>query len=175
MSALSLEIVVALAQLPRGAGSSELARIVEGPKTSVQSALRLLVRHGIVAQANGQFSLVDQRPGVAELVALGLRLGEPVDTIRLVLRASDVVEFACVDAGGFIVGERVRAEPDEAEAFESSLAAIARGRADTPIVLRFELDELARITHSAIGLRTRVAAAEILKGGIRRLGPSGAA
>src|SRR5207248_10297409 len=92
LSALSLEIVVALAQRPRGAGSSELARIVEGPKTSVQSPLRLLVRHGIVAQAAGQFSLADQRPGVPELVALGLRLGDPVDTIRLVLRASDVVE-----------------------------------------------------------------------------------
>jgi hypothetical protein len=125
-------------------------------------------------QSEAQFTLPDQRRGVKELVALGLRLPESDQAIRLVLRASDVVEFACVDAGGFIVGERARVEEGEAEAFEASLETIARDRADVLPVLRFELDELVRITHSAIGLRTRVAAAEIVKGGVRRLGPSAA-
>jgi hypothetical protein len=140
----------------------------------VQSALRVLVRHGLVVQSEAQFTLADQRRGVKELVALGLRLPESDQAIRLVLRASNVVEFACVDAGGFIVGERARVEEGEAEAFEASLETIARDRADVLPVLRFELDELVRITHSAIGLRTRVAAAEIVKGGVRRLGPSAA-
>jgi hypothetical protein len=174
ISALSLDLAVALAQRPRGAGSTELARIVDGPKTTVQSALRVLAQHGLVARSGRQFTLARQRPGVEELVTLALRLPEPEAAIRLVLRASDVVEFACIDPGGFIVGERLHVEGDEMEAFETSLQTIAQERADVLPVLRFELGELVRITHSAIGLRTRVAGAEIVKGRVRRLGPPAA-
>lgn len=171
LSALSIDLVIALAQRPDGIGAGELARIVDGPPTSVQNALRRLTIHGLVTRRVSRWTLESSHPAASELVSLGLRLAAPQEALRLVLCASDRVEFACMDGGGFIVGTGTRATPKAAGAFATSLEAIRRGREDVPIVLQFEIDELARIIHSAILLRTRIGSADVLKGGIRWAGP----
>ena len=82
LSALSIDLVVALAQRPAGVGAGELARIVGGAPTSVQNGLRLLAAHGLVLRGASRYALVPGHPAAAELVALGLRLLAPESAIR---------------------------------------------------------------------------------------------
>ena len=174
LSALSIDLVVALAQRPAGVGAGELARIVRGAPTSVQNGLRLLAAHGLVLRGASRYAFVPGHPAAAELVALGLRLVAPEAAIGLVLRACDSVEFASVDLTGFVVGTRPDASSESMAILESSLATIRRDRENVPVVLRFDSDELTRILRSAIGLRLRVMTATILKGTVRPVGPSAA-
>ena len=172
LSALSLDLIIALAQRRGGIGSSELTRIVVGPPTTVQNSLRLLVAHGLVTRSGTRFALARAHPAAGEAVALGLRLAPPGAAMRLVVRASDSVEVAIADEMGLIVGLRADADPESLALLDSSLATIGRDRSDVPQVLRFETRELARILHSALGLRSRVAVADIVKGTVRPAGPS---
>ena len=175
LSALSLDLIIALAQRPHGVSASELARVVGGAPTSVQSSLRLLTDHGLVTRGGGaRYRLSAQHPAAADAVALALRLAAPDAATRLVLRASDSVEFAVVDETSFVVGTRADAEPDSRAALDSSLATIRRDRPDVPPVLRFETEELRRILRSALALRRRVTAGEVVKGVLRPAGPSAA-
>ncbi len=172
ISALSIDLLVALTQRPDGMGAGELGRLVDGAPTSVQSSLRTLATHHLIRRDGAKYLLAADHPGVEELVAAGLRLSSPEEALRLVLRASDSVEFASQDAGGFVVGLREKPNPASMAALERSLATISRGRPITvPTVLRFEIDELARIVHSAMGLRSRLRSATILKGAVRTPGP----
>jgi hypothetical protein len=164
---------VALAQRPDGVGTgaAALARTTQGAPTSVQNSLRSLAAHGLVRRGPGGYALAADQPAAEELIALGLRLAPPRAAIGLLIRANDSVEFACVDETGFIVGMQPNPAPDALARFETSIETIHRGRSDVPVVLRFDTDELARILRSALGLRTRVASAEIVKGGVRGVGP----
>ena len=172
LSALSIDLVVALAQRPAGVGAGELARIVDGAPTSVQNALRLLAAHGFVTRGSSRFALARDHPAAAELVALGLRLPPPDAAIRLVLRASDIVDFAAVDNAGFVIGTRPGTGTALLDALDDALATIRRDRAESMSVLRFESGELGRILNAAVGLRRRVLEAQIIKGVVRPVGPS---
>jgi hypothetical protein len=171
LSALSLDVVVVLSLRPQGASGGELARLTGAAPTSVQNTLRLLAGHGLVMRRSAMHVLSFDHAAVPDIAAVGLRLRAPRDAMSLILRASDAVEFACVDAAGFVIGTRVHPDPASSAAFEAALATIRRDRPDVPVVLRFETEELARILHSALGLRTRVASAEVIKGLVRRVGP----
>src|SRR5215210_1373052 len=82
LSALGLDLIVALDQRANGTGSSELARIVGGAPTSVHHSLGLLVAHGIVRRQSSAYTLASEHPAFAELVAVGLRLPAPTAAIR---------------------------------------------------------------------------------------------
>jgi hypothetical protein len=130
------------------------------------------VANQIVRREGSAFMLLPERVGVRELVALGLRLPSPTEVIRVVLRANEAVEFACLDASGFVVGERGASTEHAVGLLDATLDDIRRDRTDAvPVVLRFETGELIRILRSAVGLRTRVAMAEVVKGSVRRMGP----
>ena len=171
LSALSLDLIVALAQRPDGLGAGELTRIVAGPPTTVQNSLRLLTTHGLVIRDGSRFTLAGTHPAAAEVVALGLRLPPPDAATRIVVRANTSIEFAVADETGFIVGTRAEPDPEAVALLDSSLATIGRGRPEAPPVLRFETHELGRILRSAVALRRRVAAAEVIKGTVRAAGP----
>ena len=173
LSALSLEIVVALGQRPSGMGAGELARITRGAPTSIQNQVRGLVGGQIVARDAGRLALNPAHPARAELVALGLRLAPPRIAMRLVVSANPAVEFATVDDGGFVMALSDKPAVEDLATLDTALAIIRRDRADVPMIVRFSMEDLARILRSAVGLRTRIAAAELLKG-VRRTGPSGA-
>jgi hypothetical protein len=162
---------VVLSQRPTGVGAGELARLADAPPTSVQNTLRLLVVNGLVSRRASRYFLSTDHPAVAEVVAVGLRLAPPQDALLLVIRASEYVEFASLDEAGFVIGTRTNPDPDSASAFEAAIATIRRDREDVPVMLRFETEELARILQSAVGLRTRIAAAHAVKGIVRRPGP----
>jgi hypothetical protein len=148
-----------------------LARIVDGPPTTVQNSLRQLVTHGLVTRDGARFILSELHPAAAEVVALGLRLPAPEAATRIVVRANTSIEFAVVDETGFIVGTRAEPGAESVALLDSSLATIRRGRPEVPPVLRFETHELGRILRSALGLRSRVAAADLVKGTVRPAGP----
>jgi hypothetical protein len=175
LSALTLDVVVALAQRPNGAGATDLARMVRGAPTSVQNCLKLLVTHGLLDRDGLDYRLRREHPAMPELVALGLRLPDPLDAIRIVVRANDAVEFAAVDDGGYIVGTAASPSPAVAGILDDSLETIRRGRTPPPHILQFPMEDLVRILRSAMGLRGRLAAAQIEKGGIRRLSQMGEA
>jgi hypothetical protein len=173
LSALSIDMLVALAQRPDGFGAGELGRIVEGAPTSIQNNFRVLLGHGLAERQGSRYVLASDTPGVEELVGAGLRLAAPAQALRLVLRANSAVEFASEDLGGFIVGLRAKADPSAMEALERSIATVRRGRpVAVPAILRFEMEELSRIMHTAVGLRTRIASAMVLKGVVRSPGRS---
>jgi len=175
LSALSLDILIALDQAVGGLGAGPLGRVVDGPPTSVQNNLRVLLAHGLVQRTATRYSLVADAPAAEELAAAGLRLASPDAAIRLILRANPAVEFACQDPGGFVVGQATNADETAIVALERGIATIRRGRsAAVPPVLRFQIDELSRILHSAMGLRTRVASAVVVKGAVRAPGRSAA-
>jgi hypothetical protein len=168
LSAISLDIVVALAQRPDGMGAGELGRIVDGAPTSVQNNLRVLLAHGLIHRSASRYLLTVDQPGVEDLVAAGLRLSKAEAALRLVLRASESVDFACEDSGGFIVGMKAKVDPASMAALEQSLATVRRGRpVSVPAILRFDVDELTRLIHSAVGLRARIGSATVLKGFVR--------
>jgi hypothetical protein len=162
---------VVLSQRPTGLGAGELVRLTDAAPTSLQNTLRLLVANGLVGHRSSRYFLSTDHPALAEVVATGLRLATPQDALLLVMRASEYVEFACIDEAGFVIGTQANADPDSAAAFEGAIATIRRDRGDVPVVLRFETEELARILQSAIGLRTRIASAQPVKGIVRRVGP----
>ena len=135
------------------------------------NGIRLLAAHGLVTRAGSRYGLARQHPAAAEAVALGLRLPSPEAAIRVVLRASDSIEFAVADEDGFVVGIRVSPTAVSLAALEASLATIRRDRPELPPILRFETPELARILHSAMGLRRRVASATLVKGTHLPVGP----
>jgi hypothetical protein len=173
LSALGLDILVALDQVHQGLGAGPLGRVVDGPPTSVQNNLRSLSTAGLVRRSSTRYLLAADAPGAAELVTAALLLAPPEAAIRLVLRANPAVEFASEDPGGFVAGIAMDADETAQAALERALTIIRRGRpALVPPVLRFQMDEFARILHSAVGLRTRIAAATVLKGGIRTPGRS---
>jgi hypothetical protein len=173
LSALSLDILVALDQAGSGLGSGPLGRVVEGPPTSVQNNLRALLAAGLVRRTATRYLLAVDAPGAVELVAAGLRLAVPEAAMRLVARANPAVEFASEDAGGFVVGLATNADEPSLAALDRAIATIRRDRPATfPPVLRFQMDELSRIIHSAIGLRTRLGAASVVKGAVRVPGRS---
>jgi hypothetical protein len=127
--------------------------------------------HGLVERVGSQYHLNSAARGAPEIVALGLRLPAPELAIRLVLRANEAVELAIFDPGGFVVGERGAGDGESLDRLDDALEAIRRDRADTPAVLRFQTGELARLIRTAIGLRSRVAMGEVVKGTVRRVGP----
>ena len=173
ISALGFDILIALAQRPGGIGAGPLGRIVDGAPTSVQNTLRMLIANGLVRRTGTRYLVEPGAPGVEELVAAGLRLARPAAALRLVLRANDSVEFASEDPGGFVVGLRSEAEAPVAEALERSIATVRRGRSTgDPAILHFQFEELTRIVRSAVGLRTRLAAADVIKGSVRAAGRS---
>jgi hypothetical protein len=173
LSALSVDILIALSNRADGIAAGELGRILDGAPTSIQNNLRVLTTHGLVQRQGSRYVLVVDEPGVEELVAAGLRLARPEDAIRLVLRANTTVEFATYDLGGFIVGLRARPDIPSIDALERSIGTIRRNRpVAVPAILRFEMDELVRIMHAAVGLRTRIAAALVVKGVVRTTGRS---
>jgi hypothetical protein len=173
LSALSLDILVALDQAALGLGAGPLGRVVEGAPTSVQNNLRALVASGLVRRTSTRYLLAVDAPGAEELVAAALRLAPPAAAMRLVARANPAVEFASEDGGGFVVGLATNADETSLAALDRAIAMIRRDRpATVPPVLRFQMDELSRIIHSAIGLRTRLGAASVVKGAVRVPGRS---
>jgi hypothetical protein len=168
-----MDILVALDQAHQGLGAGPLGRIVDGPPTSVQNNLRGLVTAGLVKRASTRYVLTADAPAAEELVAAAMRLPVPEAAIRLVLRATPAVEFASEDPGGFVVALAMSADEAANAALERAVTTIRRGRpATVPPVLRFSTDELGRILHSALGLRSRIAAATVVKGVIRTPGRS---
>jgi hypothetical protein len=171
---LSFDILVALDQAGPGLGAGPLGRAIEGPPTSVQNNLRALVSSGLIRRSATRYQLVADAPGAEELVAAGLRLAVPEAAIRLIARANPAVEFASEDPGGFVLGLANAVDDMAIAALERAMTTIRRGRpATVPPVLRFQMDELTRILHSAVGLRTRIGAASVVKGAVRAPGRSG--
>ncbi len=162
LSALALNLVVVLSQRPSGSRANDLGRILAAPHTSVQTTLRHLEAHGLVRRDGAGYWLRDDHPAMPEVVALALRLPPMADALALVVRANEAIEFACVDGIGFIVGERRALAPEAWVQFERALAEVRRDRDDAPLLVDFATADLARMLHSAVGLRTRIGLATVL-------------
>jgi hypothetical protein len=166
LSPLAMDLLVALSQRSGGTRVADLARFVQAPATSVSGTLRDLAAHGVVRRNGMTYEIAIDHPAHRELLELSLRLPSPGFAIETVLRASDAIEFACVDPGGFIASER-SAAPGSGAALEMAIETIRRDRPDAPHVLRFSTADLNRIAQSAMGLRARLQAGRVIKGRIR--------
>lgn len=167
LSPLAIEVALALGQERSGLRLAELAAGIGAPVSSVQTALRSLIRTGVVERIERQppsYRLAEGHPATDDLVSLASRLTPPDLALAIVLRSCRSVVFAARDALGVVVA----IDPDGAAEDRSRLlATIERLSADprcSGAISVFEADELARLIRVDLALRARLAAAEPLRG-----------
>lgn len=146
---------------------AELAAGIGAPVSSVQTALRSLIRAGVVERIERQppsYRLVEGHPATDDLVSLAIRLTPPDLALAIVLRSCRSVVFAARDALGVVVAVDPEGAPEDRFRL---LDTIERLRADPRLsgpISVFEADELARLIRVDLALRARLAAAEPLRG-----------
>jgi hypothetical protein len=174
LTAISLDIVIALRSDPDGLRLTQIAGAIGSPVSSVQAALRSLVQHGLaerVGPVPPRYRLTDH-PAATPLERLALLLPEPAHVIGIVLRADPDVVYATVDRAGFVVGLEDGDRADGGTRLGEALSTVRGSRPDAPPVDISSMEELRRMLRVSLGLRARLDDAVAVKG---RVGARGEA
>jgi hypothetical protein len=173
LTPLGLDIIAALGHDRSGIRLTPLATIIGAPVSSTKAALRILLRHQLVAVEPGEppvYSLRDH-PARDSLLDVAILTPEPAQAIAVIVRASRAVAVAVADDNGFVVGIDPAAGDADRERLLASLGRIRDGRPGAPPVQTSSLDDLARFSRVSVGSRARLASAILLKGSLA-IGPS---
>jgi hypothetical protein len=174
LTPLGLDVIAALAHDRRGIRLTPLATIIGAPVSSTQAALRILIRHGIVATVREDVPVyqLDHHPARDSLVDVAITTTDPTQAIATVLRSSAAVGLALVDEQGFVVGVDPAAYDEDQATLLASLERIRRAHPEAPPLQVNALDELARLLRVSIGSRARLVKAVALKGSLQLLAAS---
>lgn len=168
LTPLGLDIIAALGHDRSGIRLTPLATIIGAPVSSTKAALRILLRHQVVAVEREELPVYTLRdhPARDSLLDVAILTPEPAQAIAIVLRASRAVALAVVDDNGFVVGIDPTADDADRERVLESLVRIRDGWPSAPPVQTSSLDDLARLMRVSVGTRARLASAIVLKGSL---------
>ena len=172
-SPIAVDLLLALTQRREGARLAELAHAVGAPLTSVQRAIRVLVADGVVerhGRTRPVYGLRAGHPALTVLTDLAYLASPAERAFRVVLRACHAVEFAARDDDGYIVVEHPLADPRDALALDDALLRLERVGKRVHVVRLGHHEAIGRARDDT-ALRSRLARAAILKGGLARSFP----
>jgi uncharacterized protein len=170
----ALEVLAALEQRPDGLRLSELARAIDGPISSTQVAVHVLIEDGLVSADNGpppSYRLAsDQGDDIAKILEVASRRDPGGTLLASALRASPAVEFASRDFASrdheaLMVVTRWDAEPSGEVVLDRMLA---RHSLDVTLIGH---DELRERLHEDDSLRHRAIDGTVIRGSVDRSFP----
>jgi hypothetical protein len=163
VSAIGLDIVLAVSQVPNGLRLTEVATVIGSPVSSVQSALRTLDADGLVRRRGDRYSLALDHHARDQMVALATVLPESGHVVAIIVRSNPAVRFAAADSSGFVVVDGVPSS-DAVRALDQQLDLIRATQPALPEILRLQFAEFERLLAVDLQFRSRMDTAVSLKG-----------
>lgn len=152
------EAVMVLTQHPEGSRLQEVADALNAPLSSAQRAIGSLLESGMVV-TNGERPLRytgnPEHPAADALVELSLRTAPVERAMDVVLRANRAVQFAGLDADGYLVVLSPFAEAVDVARLTSTLTRINRSRVDAIAFEILEREDVRRALLESPTLRER--------------------
>lgn len=171
----ALDILLALTQRRDGARLTELAAGAGVALTTAQSALRLLLREGLVSRDRGRRPVYRLRTSHAALdtfLDLAGQHAGPAHALDVMLRANPAVEFAARDEQGYLVVRSASAEAVHLVALKAGLDRIQAGRERQLSVASYDHDLLRDLLGEDASPRERATRARLIKGSLPRSFPA---